>query len=64
MTGIFKQSRYVYVGYGDSLQYFRTNWNDNLFLTDANITCKLTTHLALTRASRVSMIQHLNRVYG
>ena len=46
------------------LQYFRTNWNDNPYLTDANIACKLTTHLALTRASRESMIQYLNRVYG
>ena len=40
------------------LQYIRTHWNSSL--NGADLTCKLTTLLALTTASRASMIQHLN----
>ena len=42
------------------LQYIRTHWYDNLSLNDADLTCKLTTLLALTTAARAFMIQHLN----
>ena len=42
------------------LQDIRTHWFDNPFLTDANVTCKLTTLLVLNRASRIPMIKHLN----
>ena len=41
------------------LQYIRTHWYDNSSLNDADLTCKLTTLLALT-ASRACTIQHLN----
>ena len=42
------------------LQYIRTHWYNNSSLNDADLTCKLTTLLTLTTASRASMIQHLN----
>ena len=38
----------------------RFHWYNNPFITDAKLTCKLTTLLALTTASMMSMIQHLN----
>ena len=42
------------------LQYIRTHWYENSSPTDADLTCKFTTLLALTTALRVPMIQHLN----
>ena len=35
-------------------------WYDSSLLNDADLSCKLTTLLALTTVSRASMIQHLN----
>ena len=42
------------------LQYIRTHWYDNSPLNNADLTCKLTTLLALTTALRLSMIEHLS----
>ena len=42
------------------LQYIRTHWYDNSSLNNADLTCKLTTLLALTIALRLSMIEHLS----
>ena len=42
------------------LQYIRTHWYGSSSLNDVDLTCKLTTLLALITASRTSMIQHLN----
>ena len=42
------------------LQNIRTHWYDNTSLNNVDLTCKLTTLLALTTTSRASMIQHLN----
>ena len=42
------------------LQYIRTHWYGSSSLNDVELTCKLTTLLALITASRTSMIQHLN----
>ena len=42
------------------LQNIRTHWYDNTSLNNVDLTCKLTTLLALTITSRASMIQHLN----
>ena len=42
------------------LQNIRTHWYVNSSLNNADVTCKLTTLLALTTASRASMIQNLN----
>ena len=42
------------------LQYIKTHWYDNSSHTDANLTCELTTLLALTTVSRASIIPHLN----
>ena len=63
LTGIFNQRypqpRYVFVlDVEIVLQYISTH--DNSSLADAELTCKLTTLLALTTVSRMSMIQHLN----
>ena len=65
LTGIFNQRppqpRYVFIwDVVIVLQYIRTHWYDNSSLNDADLTCKLTTLLALTTAPRTSMIQHLN----
>ena len=65
LTGIFNQRppqpRYVFIwDVVIVLQYIRTHWYENSSLNDADLTCKLTTLLALTTASRASMIQHLN----
>ena len=43
------------------LHYIRTNWHVNPLHTDADLTCKLTTLLALTTALRASKIKHLKR---
>ena len=45
---------------GIFLQYIRTHWYDNSPLNNADLTCKLTTLLALTTALRLSMIEHLS----
>ena len=42
------------------LQNIGTHWYDNTSLNNVDLTCKLTTLLALTTTSRASMIQHLN----
>ena len=65
LTGIFNQRppqpRYVFIwDVVIVLQYIRTHWYKNSSLNDTDLTCKLTTLLALTTASRASMIQHLN----
>ena len=54
------QPRYVFIwdveilGLQYILQYIRTHWYD--FITYSDLTCKLTTLLALTTASRESVI--------
>ena len=63
LAGIFNQRplqpRYIFIWDMEIvLQYIRTHWNSSL--NGADLTCKLTTLLALTTASRASMIQHLN----
>ena len=65
LAGIFNQRPpqpiYVFIWNVEIvLQYIRTHSYDNSSLNDADLTCKLTTLLALTTASRASMIQHLN----
>ena len=65
LAGIFNQRppqpRYVFIwDVVIVLQYIRTHWYENSSLNDTDLTCKLTTLLALTTASRASMIQHLN----
>ena len=42
------------------MQYVRPHWYDNSSLNDADVIYKLTSLLALTTASRASMIKHLN----
>ena len=55
------QSRYVFIwDVGIVLQYVKTQWYDNPSLTNADLTCKFATLLALTTASKVFLIQHLN----
>ena len=66
LEGIFnqrhQQPRYVFVWDVEIVyQYIRTHWYDNLSLTAAILTCKLTTLLDLTITSRASMINHLNK---
>ena len=46
------------------MQNIRTQWYDNSSLTDANLTCKLATLLALITVSRMSMIEHLNTEFA
>ena len=65
LAGIFNQippqPRHVFIWDVEMvLQYIRTHWYNNSSLNDADLTCKLTTLLVLTTASRASMIQHLN----
>ena len=65
LAGIFNlrppQPRYVFTWDVEIvLQYIRTHWYDNSPLNNADLTCKLTTLLALTTDSRASLIQHLN----
>ena len=65
LAGIFNQRppqpRYVFIWDVEIvLQYIRTHWYDNSSFNDADLTCKLTTLLALNTASRVSMTQHFN----
>ena len=55
------QSRYVFIwGVGIVLQYIKTQWYDNPSLTNADLTCKFATLLALTTALKAFLIQHLN----
>ena len=45
---------------GTVLQYIKTQWYDNPLLTNADLTCKFATLLALTTALKAFLIQHLN----
>ena len=68
LAGIFNQRppQPIYVFIWDVeivLQYIRTHCYDNLSLNEAGLTCKLTTLLALTTASRTSMIQHFKKEF-
>ena len=65
LAGIFNQRppqpRYIFLWDVEIvLQYVRPHWYDNSSLNDADVICKLTSLLALTTASRASMIKHLN----
>ena len=63
LAGIFNQRplqpRYIFIWDVEIvLQFIRTHWNSSF--NGADLTCKLTTLLALTTALRASMIRHLN----